>query len=354
MRTRRLAGRISGFVLLFCILVEAGTNAQADSPWFYHGDCTLDASSDVRAEAITSGFDVCIRARAGGDMAFVSGHSTENFAAAFLRGGASAHVFEYLSLFSEGHVHRRLPLGDDATESTDLGTDLLLARIGTPAIHGWSIASGRFTAPFGIGIADSSESYRYFSDEFHWRTYEYGHWLSWDDGKNFFIDLSYVGETAAGKRVRVDESVPENARDPDWGGSLRGGYDFSALEGSRLVGSLYAQNSGMRRTGLGFITVNSRGDANWIEFVRTRSTPDSKRDPFRQIIKFGYLSSWRGGGRWSVLIEEDRNYQRMSEFVYHISVLGYGELSLGVLLNRTLASPYRDRWHFTSGLEVSL
>lgn len=339
--------------LLSVVIVHVAysSKALADGNWFYVGACTLDEALDVEGDDITSQFDVCLRGRGGGQMNFVSGNANENFATSYLRGGVGVHAFEYISLFGEGHALRRVPLGDDATQSTDSSADLLLARIGNASIHGLSLAIGRFAAPFGIGIEEGSESYRFFADEFHWRTYEYGTWVSWDDEKNFFIDLSYVAETFRGEDATAADGTTRAA---DWGGSFRVGYDFSALEGSRLVASAYGQNSGMRRSGLGFITVNSRGDTNWIEFVRTRLTPDSKRDPFRQIITFGYLSAPRAGGRWSVRIEEDRFHQRMSEVSHHISILGYGDLTLGLLLRRTLASPYQDRWHFTSGLEVAL
>lgn len=339
------------FCAAFVVACDSFGPALADeSPFVHTGECTLTEGEGVSGDSIMTNFEICLNGRVGSQISFVSGNSKENFTTSYVRGSTGLHLTEYVSVFGEGFAQRRAPLGADAAEFKENDSTLMALRIGNAAIHGFALTSGKFSTPFGIGIDEASQSYRYFSDKFHWTTYEYGHWLTLDDLKNFLIDISYVGETVPGGRVKSDNT---NSQDVDWGGSARIAYDFSALEGSRLVGSVYGQKSGMRRSGLGFISVNSRGDTNWIEFVRTRMTPDSQTEPFRQLIKFGYLSSWRSGGRWSVAVEEDRNTQRLGEFAHHISVFGYGQINIGLLLRRTLIDKYQDRWHVTSGLEAS-
>lgn len=351
----------SGFLPFNKILICAVAFVAASSSFWpaiadvggliHTGECTLQEGDEITGDSISTNFEVCLSGRAGGQISFVSGNSKENFTTSYTQGTAGLHLTEFITFFGEGFTRRRLPLGEDVSENTENDSTLMAVRLGNPAIHGLSLTSGKFTAPFGIGLSEASESYKFFSDKYHWSTYEYGHWLSLDDLKNFVFDLSYVGETVSGSRIDRKEDAAQEA---DWGGSIRIGYDFSALEGSRIVGSLYGEKSGLRRSGLGFISVNSRGDTNWIEFIRTRLTPDGHSVPFRQLIKFGYLSSWRSEGRWSVSIEEDRNTQRLAEVAHHISIFGYGQINIGLLLRRTLIDDYEDRWHVTSGLEVSL
>ena len=321
-----------------------------DNPIFHLGICELKEGSEATAASISSNFDICLNGRAGGQFSYVSGNSKENFVTSYATGTSSLHVTEYLSLFAEGYTRRRFTFDDTREEEIRSNSDMLLMRVGNAALHGYSFAAGKFRAPFGIGISEASQSYLFYADDFHWKTYDFGTWVTWDDLKNIFLDASLVTETVPkGKSER--EELQESG---DWGGSLRLGYDFSAIEGARLVGSLYGQKNGLRRTGVGFINVNSRGDTNWVEFVRTRSSPDGKQTPFRQVIKFGYQSSWRNASRWSVNIEEDRGLQRLGEIAHHISFFKHAEFNLGILMRRSLSSPYNDRWHATSGIEVFL
>jgi hypothetical protein len=321
-----------------------------DNPILHLGICELKEGSEATVNSITSNFDICLNGRAGGQFSYVFANSKENFVTSYTDGTVSLHVTEYFSLFGKGYTLRRFTFDDSNEGDIKSSSDMLLLRLGNATLHGFSFAAGKFRAPFGIGIKESSQSYRYYADDFHWRTYDFGSWITWDDKKNIFLDASLVtASIPEGKNERDD--LKESG---DWGGSLRLGYDFSAIEGARLVGSLYGQKNGVRRTGIGFINVNSRGDTNWVEFVRTRSSPDGKQEPFRQLVKFGYLSSRRNGSRWSVNIEEDRGLQRLGEFAHHISFFKHAEFSLGILMQRSLASPYRDRWHATSGIEVFL
>ncbi len=321
-----------------------------DDPIFHLGICELREGGEATAESISTKFDICLNGRAGGQFSYVSGNSKENFVTSYAEGTGSLHVTEYFSLFAEGYRHRRFTFDDTSTETIESDSKMLVARIGNAALHGYSLTAGKFRSPFGIGIKDASQSYQYLSDEYHWSTYDFGAWVTWDDLKNIFFDASFVNESVPEGRAEREKLIESG----DWGGSVRLGYDFSAIEGARLIGSIYAQKNGLRRTGVGFINVNSRGDTNWVEFVRTRTTPDGKVTPFRQIIKFGYQSVWRSASRWSVNIEEDRGLHRLAEFAHHISFFKHAEFNLGIMMQRTLASPYYDRWHATSGIEVFL
>jgi hypothetical protein len=336
---------VSLLTFLLCNLAFAD-----DDPIFHYGKCELTELTEVTVDRISSNFDICLVGRVGGQFSYVSGNSQENFVTSYADGLSSLHFTEYLSLFAEGQSQRRFTFDDKQTKEFESSSEMLAFRFGNPTLLGYSLLVGKFTAPFGIGLDDGSQSYRYFADDFHWSTYQHGTWLTWDDLKNVFFDVSVVSQTVP-KRKENSEELKESG---DWGGSARLGYDFSAIEGSRLVGSLYAQKNGLRRTGIGFINVNSRGDTNWVEFVRTRSSPDGKQTPFRQVLRFGYQSSWRNSSRWSVNIEEDRGLHRLGEFAHHIAFFKHAEFNLGVLLRRTLASPYRDSWHATSGIEVFL
>jgi len=333
-------------VVLACTLLAPIANA---NPVFHSGLCQLEEATEATADGIVTKFDVCLNGRAGGQFSYVSGNSKENFVTSYAEGTSSLHVTEYFALFAEGHGQRRLYFDDTPTKKIESDSKMMALRIGNAALQGYSLVAGKFRAPFGIGIVEASRSYRYYADEFHWTTYDYGTWLTWDDLKNVFLDVALVSASAS-----TDRSENTTKEAPDWGGSIRLGYDFSAIEGSRLVGSLYGQKSGLRRTGVGFINVNSRGDTNWIEFVRTRLSPDGKEEPFRQIIKFGYQSSWRNSSRWTVNIEEDRRLQRLGEFAHHILVYEHVEFNLGIMMRRALAAPFSDRWHATSGIEVFL
>jgi hypothetical protein len=343
--------KVMRLVVVAVSIFKFNCHAFADeNPIFHLGVCELNEGSEATATSITSNFDICLNGRAGGQFSYVSGNSKENFVTSYADSTSSLHVTEYFSLFAEGYTIRRFIFDDTGEDDIKSSSKMLLLRIGNAALHGFSFAAGKFRAPFGIGIKEASQSYRHYSDDFHWQTYDFGTWVTWDDQKNFFLDASLVTETVPKGKSERKELIESG----DWGGSLRLGYDFSAIEGARLVGSLYGQKNGLRRTGLGFINVNSRGDTNWIEFVRTRSSPDGKQTPFSQVIKFGYLSSWRNASRWSVNIEEDRGLQRLGEFAHHISFFKYAEFNLGILMRRSLSSPYDDRWHATSGIEVFL
>lgn len=128
-----------------------------------------------------------------------------------------------------------------------------------------------------------------------------------------------------------------------WAG--RAFYDFSALDGSRLVMSIIVPGSprletiiASKRLGLGLINRNDAGDDTSIEYVLAAESLESQTRK-SQLIRIVHSSKWRKKSRWVVEFEDELHEQRMLQLVNEHAILEKTYFRITLLyVNRRQAS----------------
>jgi hypothetical protein len=372
-------------LLLVLILASAAARAEAQIDGMHlgpvaFGDCRLavdPASEEGRAGL---GVAACVRARAGAEATFVAGTPAENAWIRYAHADGSLHYGEWLSLHARGDLRDRIPLGEEVSGSRYRDTDAALVRFGNPALHRYRLTAGKARLPFGIDDAQVVEHYRAFEDRRFWSSPEHAAWVTLDDRETLQLDFGVAtddwkakddddeadGAATAADGVVEDGAGESGATGEDDGSganpsdlvarafAARLSLDFSALDGSRLLFSGYGENTGVRKMGLGFVTVSRKDDLTEFEFVRRLTRPGNEGAPFSQLIRIGYVSAFRSDTRWVVQFDDERHRHRMG-------TIGQDALAAGHLLFRFAVTYFKSesgddvrRWYLTSGMEARL
>jgi hypothetical protein len=317
---------------------------------FYFGACALprDPVSGGGTEDLWG--ITCLNANVGAEVAFASGSPKSNLWIKHGRGYLGFHLNHLFSYHLRGYVRESQPLGDDVDESQKIHTALNAIRIGNPVLHKWRLTAGSVQLPFGIDLTGTTQFYQSFENRGFWASPPQSMIISYDDFNYFQAEIGYGSSRFRQRYARADRvEVPD--QDAVSGKIM---YDFSALDGSRVVISTHQDLTiGTRKMGLGFINTSRKGDITLLEFVRTNFGLDGSGDgdQFMQLIRFGYISIWRGNSRWVVQIDDERLAKRMGTLTYDIKNWGYVVFRNSIIYYRSASDDRFRRWYFNSGIE---
>jgi hypothetical protein len=357
------------FVHLFLFVVfvapaYAETNNRSIDQHFYSGNCELPRDPIAGNGTSDLWLMSCIDAHISSEGTFAAGDKRLNTLLDYGSGYVGLHLVSWLSLHAKGHVYRLRPMKDGLAEETRLvDTDYAIARLGNPVLNKYWLSVGRNPLPFGIDYSNVVEFYQLFEDRSFWASPRHSLTLHYDTQTDFFWELGVASDRyikakdKEGKledetitQVEVDEE-PENAI------AFRTGYDIAALTGSRLMGSFYAEESGVRRAAFGFVNVSRKGDTTQFELIRRFLSPHIGEFPFEQLVRFGYEGSWRDETRFHVQFDDNRFVYRMGTIGHDWRLWDYFMIRLNIMMHRDLVVEdrrYKDQWYTTLGLEAHL
>ncbi len=201
---------------------------------------------------------------------------------------------------------------------------------------------GHFTMPFGL-IDDFRPrifELQYSSGLFHERPAD-AMQFTYDNLVNVRLDL------AAGKD-NSDDLEPLTKGDVHKF-SVRGIYDFSAMQGTRMIGS-YFRDDNQETSKIGLALYNNQEDSDGESFVEWVRISNNWRKPFTlqaQMISAGYRQPMQKHGRSILRYEYLQGIHRMLDLGYEL------ELSEMVLLNG-IVSFERKNSTLSSGLNSIL
>lgn len=338
-------GRAS--ILALNVLLSGSPARGEPQPSLLFGDCVLanDPGTAAGKEALPP-FVGCVRGKLGAEITTVSGAPEENSWARYGTLNTSAFFSEWVALHGQFRGRQVLPLGDDSVPFVEQRADNATVQIGNPALHPAWVNIGRMRLPFGLDLSEAPERYRLYEDRRFWRSPEQGVAVSFDNVENFHIDLGYAADR---KQKDAEEPQPKIQA-----ASFRLMADLSALDGSRIVASGYGENKGVRRVGLGFLTVSRKNDLTQFEFVRFQSTPDGRAEPFRQLLRLGYVGSWRANSRWVAQFDDQRLDFRAGTLGTDLLLFGHAIFRFAGSYRKFEDGTKRQRWTVTSGLEARL
>lgn len=317
------------------------------------GTCRVGA--DV-SSAETLGLDVCLKASAGSEISYFFANAEDNHWLKHGRGYAGVHPTTWLSLHAAGRVRDRRPLGVEAVEDRAAFPEYALVRLGNPAFHRVRMTAGRLTLPFGVDGSEVMESVRWLENREFWASPRFGTYLTVDDRLATTVEVGFATDQGSkdGERDRGTEDASDPARPPNQAYALRLSRDVSILDGSRLMASVYGDQDGRRRFGAAFVTKTVQGDSTHFEFVRILMTPSGKSEPFRQLVRASYSSTWRANARWIVQIDDEQRRYRLGVLGYDNRILPHAFIRMAITYNKSETGDKERRWSLTTGLEAQL
>lgn len=175
--------------------------------------------------------------------------------------------------------------------------------------------------------------------------------LSWDNKTNLNVDIG--GAVSSSKKLnRAYDSTL--MRPEEKAVSLRFIYDFEILGSTRSVVSIFAHNDGRRRWSLGLLTIGQQKEETHIDIVREISSPDGRRDPFRQRIRFGYKGAIQNKARWSFELDDEIDVITVGGLHYELNIFSYLWYSQGIGYRRLLDESQKKGWMVFFGLGTQL
>lgn len=235
--------------------------------------------------------------------------------------------------------------------------------------------------PFGVNHSNLVEFYQFFEDATFFASPKHSAILHYDTQTDFMWELGVAtdryaqdpntarrdpGEETSEQVPEVGAGLPEEeesidaveqGKEPEEALTFRSAIDIAALTGSRIMGSFYGAESGVRKIGFGFVNRSRKGDLTQFELIRRYRYPDIRKGPYEQLIRFGYEGSWRSQSRWLVQFDDNRFLYRMGAIGHDVRFWNHILLRLNVMMRRDLQSldtRLRDQWYTTIGMEVRL
>ncbi len=356
--------------LLWPSYVLAQDNRRIDRH-FYFGECELPRDPLAGNGISDLWLMTCLNLDAGEEGIFYSGRPEKNVTLEYAHSYLGFHFTNWFSVHAKGRGIRFRPMNQEheVEKFYLLQREYVFARIGNPVLNKYIFSVGEQPQPFGINYSELPEFYKLFQDTKFWRSPRHSMILSYDTQTNFFWDVGiatdFFHEKAENARLSDNDPAYDDELADEDGSQLdkiaeavvmRAGTDISALDGSRLMASFYADTDGVRRGGLGFVTTSIKGDVTQLDWIRRFLSPDIRKYPFEQIVRFGYQGAWRKGTRWGVQVDDHRGKSRMGIVNHDMAFSRFSHIRIGAMLRRNLLpdAEYLDQWFVTSGLEVRL
>jgi hypothetical protein len=205
--------------------------------------------------------------------------------------------------------------------------------------------------PFGIDTSQAPQFYQDKENRGFWHSPTDGGYLTFDDLRRLRLDAGL----AISEISRLDPKTrlaPRYATDKAF--SLRAALDVSALEGTRILASVYGAEMGERRYGLGLINTNQKGDYTAFEFARRQIFSSGLLRPFEQLLRLAYTSAWQRNARWVMQFDDERLRFRRVVFDYERVILPHLNSKLAISYLRATDGSRASRWGFTCGVETNL
>jgi|LauGreDrversion4_2_1035121.scaffolds.fasta_scaffold00381_6 hypothetical protein len=267
-------------------------------------------------------------------------------------GGISASLFAgpYLSAHGLWRWRDVYALNYGETRSRARFVDLAVIQIGNPVLNRYRLTFGRMRIPFGLDLSQAPQYYQDQENRLFWRSPLFGAYLTFDDLRRSRFDVG----AAINEPSQVSAKKPGYRQD-EIAVSLRGILDVSALEGTRIIASLYSANSGERRYGLALSNTNRKGDQTSFEFIRRQIFASGQLAPFEQLLRVSYSGVWQKPGRWIIQFDDERLRFRRIVFNLDRPILFPHLLAkIAVGYTRKLDSTNESLWSFTAAMETAL
>ena len=329
--------------MLFSASLEAGplmlgTCEPTEDPLSTKGQQELGAAACLRGAV---GAESTAFVEAPGDANWISYGSA--YGGAFVRSWLSMHVL--------GRWRDIRSLSRKLEYSRSHFTDFAVLQIGNPAIDRYRVTAGRMRLPFGIDTSQAPQFYQDKENRGFWRSPTDGGYLTFDDLRRLRFDAGL----AVSKISRLDPKSRQPHTDAaEKAISVRAALDVSALEGTRIVASVYGAEMGERRYGLGLINTNQKGDYTAFEFARRQIFSSGRLRPFEQLLRLAYTSAWQRNARWVMQFDDERLRFRRIVFDYERVILPHLNSKLAISYLRATDGSRVSRWAFTCGVETTL
>lgn len=241
-------------------------------------------------------------------------------------------------------------LSDDGTRSKARFVDYAILQIGNPVLNRYRVSFGRMRLPFGLDISQAPQYYQDLENRRFWRSPKIGAYLTFDDLRRSRFDVGIaMNDTGKFSGQKTAQKSDELAM------SLRGILDVSALEGTRIIASLYSANKGERRYGLALSNTNRKGDQTNFEFIRRQVFASGQLSPFEQLLRVSYTGVWQKAGRWVIQFDDER--LRFRRIVFNLDrplLFPHLTAKAAIGYKRNLDSSRQSFWSFTAAMEIAL
>jgi hypothetical protein len=227
-----------------------------------------------------------------------------------------------------GAVHSDVLWIPPEARAHDVDTGLAVLQIGNLAVSPMRLVIGKGQLPLGVNrpVLEGLYAKGIQNNIFH--TPENVAFGTFDDQNQISIDIGVAGDLSS-KITGAEKSDKLHKRYYKAIG-FRFMYDFAILGSTRSVLSFYGEETGIRRGGLGLLTIGAKGGETHLEFMRELSSPDGKLDQFRQLIRFGYLGPIERSSRWSFQLDDEIKVATRAAILYEQNLWDYVWISQGI------------------------
>lgn len=295
----------------------------------------------------------CLKLRGGAEGSFDFKKSEEHRLLTFGDGGASIHFGKYTSLSGRFIYRRMIDTKTKSLQQRDYYTDHVTLEIGNAAFSKWRLALGHMKVPFGFNSNPLMEFYKIVEDDIFWRSPMNSAKLTFDDLRGFQVDLGVGLADSSISRKSRDRAEKLGITEED-AASLRTMIDFPALEGSRIMASLYGERHGTRRYGLGFLNITKKKDISIFEFVRHFPVIDGENKLFSQLIRISLQGHFIGSTRWLFNYDDEGFRHRLGTIGYDYKIFEELYLRFAISYLKSEIKDVKSRWFGVTGLNAQL
>lgn len=251
-----------------------------------------------------------------------------------------------------GAFHHDLLWIPKKSRTHDLDTDLALLQVGNLATFPMRLVIGKGQLPLGVNRPVFGGLYAKGTQDNLFDTPEYVALGTFDDQNQISVDFGVAGDISP--KMKKDEASDQFDKMSDKAVGLRFMYDFAILGSTRSVLSFYGKETGIRRSGMGLLTIGVKGGETHLEFMRELSTPDGKRDQFKQHIRFGYLGPIERSSRWSFQLDDEIKVLTRAAILYEQNLWDCVWTSFGIGYGKGQKSTVNRGWTVQMGLGTPL
>ena len=318
----------------------------------YFSPCVLPENFNTSNLQGFSAFG-CLKMRAGAEGAFDFKKSENHRVLYFGDGGGSVHLGSYTSLSGRFIYRRMFDTKTKTLRERDYYTDHLALEMGNAAFSKWRLALGKMRVPFGFDRNPLMEFYKTIEDRVFWQSPMNTTKITYDDLRGFQVDVGIGIADASVSRKSRDRAEERGVREED-AASLRTMIDFPALEGSRIMVSLYGERHGTRRYGLGFLNITKNKDLSIFEFVRHFPVVDGEEKLFAQLIRISLQGHFIGNSRWIFNYDDEGFRHRLGTIGYDYRIFEELYLRFAISYLKSEIKDVKSRWFGVTGLNIQL